>query len=288
MPMSSVHFSREDEYRLTDLLDKQRRGETLSDEETTQLVTLQETYQLFINASVQRLQEGAPSPNSSDQSNMFSGDALGKVGKAAYFWGSLVATAVPGFLGVRTGLVKDFEHWNWIVDHLLLGGLPVITKVGTSGNHLEQLKQQLESRGEWLACVVACMEPEELDGFGINVIQFAKEADWRSTINPDLDYILLAMEDGAANTTTGAMARTVERMDHWLKLGKAVYVHCKAGKGRSWMTVVCYLTTLAGMPYDVATDLVRQRRGQISPSADQKIFARNFPLSYAKMKSLNS
>lgn len=70
-------------------------------------------------------------------------NTINKASKAVYFWGSLVATAVPGYLGKKTGLTSQFLHWNYIIPHLLLGAIPIVTQVGASGDHLDQLRRQL-------------------------------------------------------------------------------------------------------------------------------------------------
>lgn len=225
----------------------------------------------------------APAPHDGSAADYRVAESIHKASKAVYFWSSLVATAVPGYLGKKTGLTSQFMHWNYIAPHLLLGAIPVVTQVGTSGNHLDQLRRQLDERGEQLGLVVACLEDDELNGFGVNLIQFAKEMDWRRHVNPALMYVRVPMEDTKATVAFEAVAAAVERLHECIALQRqTAYVHCKAGKGRSWMIVMCYLTTYGGLEHDVAARLVQEQRGQINPSLSQQCFAREFALRYAQ------
>lgn len=278
------------------LQQRKAQGETLSEDDVASLRMIQGRYQLFIEEGDRRLIEGATLFNAEPDGSFLSSntvtymsDSLSKASKAAYFWGSLVATAVPGYLGRKTGLVTDFLHWNYIIDHVILGALPVVTQVGSSGNHLVLLKEQLAGRADTLGMIVACLEEEEMSGFGINVIEFAKEADWRRYVNPNIEYVLLPMEDTTAKVRFEDVAEAIEAMHRCVKgRQQSVYVHCKAGKGRSWMVVMCYLVSYGGYAYADAEALVARKREQVNPSGTQQCCAREFPLRFAMWKSLKS
>lgn len=290
-------FTREEETRLNQLQYRVEHNNSLTEDESLELARLKRRYHTFIEEGERRLREGAPQPRQtsststattqSDGEEGAMSTAFARAGRAAYFWGSLVATAVPGYVGRMTGVTSDFLHWNWITQNVILGAIPVVTQVGSSGNHLLQLKEQLEQRHETLGLVVACLEEEELDGYGMNVIQFAKEADWRRTIQPDIEFVHLPMADTTAGTPLPAVAKAVMRMEECIKRRhQSVYVHCKAGKGRSWMVVMCYLTTCGGMAFAEAAEAIQEKRVQVNPSPAQKQFAEQFPFRFAHWKSL--
>ncbi|KPA79414.1 hypothetical protein ABB37_05259 [Leptomonas pyrrhocoris] len=291
-------FTRTEEVRLHLLQYRAEHNEPLTEAEALELAHLKRRYHSFIEEGERRLREGAvlpPPKPSSVASPTSDGElddagvtaAFARAGRAAYFWGSLVATAVPGYVGRMAGVTTDFLHWNWVADKVVLGAIPVVTQVGSSGNHLLQLKEQLEQRHETLGLVVACLEEEELDGYGMNVIQFAKEADWRKNINADVEFVHLPMTDTTASTPLPAVAKAVMKMEECIRQrGQTVYVHCKAGKGRSWMVVMCYLTTYGGMAFAEAAEVIQEKRVQVNPSAVQKQFAEQFPFRFAQWKSL--
>ncbi|KAG5502751.1 hypothetical protein JKF63_04518 [Porcisia hertigi] len=293
-PQVSTPFTREDESRLYLLQQRAEEGGSLTASESLELAHLKRRYHTLLEEGEQTLHSSALAPmsgsgaTSADEEGEWSTTAtLSRAGKAAYFWGSLMATALPGYVGRVTGVTTDFLHWNWITEHVVLGAIPVVTQVGSSGDHLSQLRAQLKERNQTLGLVIACLEKEELNGFGMNVIQFAKEAEWRKFVNPQVEYLHLPMADTTAATPLPAVYEAVVRMEACIAQRKqTVYVHCKAGKGRSWMVTMCYLTTFGGMSYPEAAELIRQRRVQVNPSLSQSRFAEQFSLNFAQWRSL--
>ncbi|EAN94983.1 hypothetical protein, conserved [Trypanosoma cruzi] len=282
--MSSSIYSREDEKRLSELLERVNWGGELSEEERLELARLKRLYQEFIEEGERRLRlrgghEKAAATNSDGPGDVLLTlqESVACAGKAAYFWGSLVATLVPGYFGRKVGLTSGFLHWNFITDRLILGALPVVTRVGSSGNHLVQIREQLESRKQKLGLVIACLEDAEVQGFGLQMISFADESSWHEYVSPAVRYIRLPMPDTTANISFGSVLYAVKQMHHCIKEQNCVvYVHCKAGKGRSWMVTMCYLTSYGGMTFDDAEQLIRFTRSQINPSPSQRAFAAQF------------
>ncbi|GET89113.1 hypothetical protein, conserved [Leishmania tarentolae] len=286
-------FTQEEVSRLGHLQELSDGGGSLTEAEDFELCQLKHRYETLIEERKRALCAGSqPQASGGGTTNTEEGESstsatLSRAGKAAYFWGSLMATALPGYVGRVTGVTADFLHWNWITEHVVLGAIPIVTQVGSSGDHLSQLRVQLQERNQTLGLVIACLEEEELNGFGMNVIQFAKEADWRKLVNPQVDYVHLPMADTTASTPLAAVAEAVMRMEACIKERKqTVYVHCKAGKGRSWMVTMCYLTTCGGMPFSEAVELIQQKRIQVHPSPSQKQFAEEFPFHFAQWRSL--
>lgn len=305
-----VLFTRENERRLEALRSQSdpRTGGSLpplTPDEEKELATLEAQYQQFLDEGERRLRagisthiedehmsssnnpEGSTSTASSTSwlstaANMVGPlssitDTAGTVGRAAYFWTSLIGTAVPGYIGKKVGITSDFDHWNFITDRLILGALPVITKVGTSGNHLTLLRTQLEERQQRLGLVVACLGEEEMLGFGVNLLEFAREHHWHEFVSPRVEYCYVPMIDGTAEVTMENARNAVDRMHEILDIRKeCAYVHCKAGKGRSWMLVMCYLATYGGRTFENAEALVSMTRRQVNPSRVQREFARDF------------
>ncbi|CUG89653.1 protein tyrosine kinase, putative [Bodo saltans] len=267
----------------------------LSEEEIVELAALDEKYQSFLDEGVRRLQNAnaacdassssagvtqrqADSTTTTTVSSWTDGvvSAASQFSRAAYFWGSLVGTAVPA-VAKKIGITDHFDHWNFITDRLILGALPVMTQVGSLGNHLAQLREQLETRKQTLGLVVACLGMEEMNGFGVQVVEFAREEHWHAHIGPAVEYVYLPMHDGTADVTMEHVRLAVDRLHEVLDGKKeCAYVHCKAGKGRSWMVVVCYLATYGGRTFENAEALVFMARHQVNPSSSQREFAKDF------------
>ncbi|KAI6649715.1 Phosphatidylglycerophosphatase and protein-tyrosine phosphatase 1-like isoform X1 [Oopsacas minuta] len=58
--------------------------------------------------------------------------------------------------------------------------------------------------------------------------------------------------------------------------GKSVYVHCKAGRGRSTTVVACYLMDKHGITPDEAVMRIRERRSHIRMCAEQMNAVRTY------------
>jgi len=187
-----------------------------------------------------------------------------------------VATAVPGYLGRKLGLTTDFKHWNWITDKLILGALPVKSQVGTSGDHLSKLRAQLDEFHQKIGLIVSCVQPEEFEGYGISALQFVKPNDWTEALGVT-DFCLIPMLDFGTGVSFDQLVEATDRMSNVIhNQGQCVYVHCKAGKGRSWVVTMCYLIAQEGMTFAAAEDLVKSRRHQVSPSESQVAKVKEF------------
>lgn len=291
-------WTRENEHELEALVAQEAAQETpLTPAQRARLAQLSETYQAFLDQGIARLEAGARERNDALSGGGGSlvggalsvagtavgatGRALAAVGKGAFFWGSLLGTAVPGYLGKHVmGLTPNFCHWNWISDRLILGAIPVVTQFGGSGNHLALLGKQTAERGAPIGLVVSCVEQAELDGYGVGVLKFAGPAAWAQTLGV-MSYEHLPMPDNSADVAYEDVRRVVDRMHVAMHERRtACYVHCKAGKGRSWMVVMCYLLTHGGMAFDTAAVAVKGARAQVNPCASQRQFAQSFALRW--------
>ncbi len=78
---------------------------------------------------------------------------------------------------------------------------------------------------------------------------------------PTLDFHSPSEED---------MLRGVEFMQEQADAGKSIYVHCKAGRGRSVTLGVCYLVASHGIGRQEAYDRIKQIRPQIDRGIVQR------------------
>ena len=287
-----ILFSRDDERRLQGFGDRLRRGEDLTLPESSEMERLIALHKSFLDEGERRLREGVEgvpdSPRRRSSANHRDGDqegsttsTWGSVVNGAYFWTSLVATAIPGYLGKHTGLMKDHNHWSFLTEQLLLGALPVLTSFGVGGNHLQVIKKRMDERSQTMGLVVACLDSDEMQGYGIKMVQFAQERDWREQVNPKMEYVHVPMPDGSAGTTMEAVRSAVDKVHDVVCRGECVYIHCKAGKGRSWLVAVCYLSTHGGRTLDNAVQLVKLARYQVNPSPCQVEFVNDFKKKFS-------
>ncbi len=135
------------------------------------------------------------------------------------------------------------KNYNQITDDLYLGALP---------NQLSGDGKKLKKEG--IGAVLSVNEPWERDPMGLSVPY--QKGDWKGLcINLHKldvhDHKLLDNEalDQAADTIHGE-----------IQAGNKVYVHCRAGVGRSAMAVAAYLVKYKGFSVEKARSLIKQQR----------------------------
>ena len=123
----------------------------------------------------------------------------------------------------------------WVIPgQLLAGEYP-------GGQTREETEQRL---GKLLAAGVGCFidltQPDELDAYD-------------HLLPPDVDYMRKPVRDHGVPARRDHMADIQMCIDHAMRVGRLVYVHCRAGIGRTGMTVGCFLVE-RGLPGPEALD----------------------------------
>eukprot|EP00116_Pleurobrachia_bachei_P010737 sb/3470999/ len=70
------------------------------------------------------------------------------------------------------------------------------------------------------------------------------------------------------------------------KEGYKTYVHCKAGRGRSASTVICYLIFRYNISVEWALSILKRQRFEVSPKPAQLLRARQFREVYSSIPEL--
>ncbi len=128
-----------------------------------------------------------------------------------------------------------WHRWDWVNDDVLLGALPVRADLA-----------KLQAMGVG-AVVNLC---DEFAGY----VDALGELGLEQLHLPILDY----HSPQEAEVLAG-----IRFMVGQVGAGRKVYVHCKAGRGRSATLVLCYLMASAGMTADEAYEKVRAARPQV-------------------------
>lgn len=155
------------------------------------------------------------------------------------------------------------EWWNVIpISHngfeplfgVMLGALPLKNK-----GHIEKICN------EGVGAILSAVEPFETHSLGI-FSEPVTPSDWkahgvhhRSIVTPD--YVGIKQSQ---------ILEGVETLHQWIQDGKRVYVHCKAGRGRSATLVICYLMKYSGIDnVESAIAYVTRCRPQIILNPEQ-------------------
>uniref|UniRef100_A0A0N5ALM4 Phosphatidylglycerophosphatase and protein-tyrosine phosphatase 1 n=1 Tax=Syphacia muris TaxID=451379 RepID=A0A0N5ALM4_9BILA len=145
-------------------------------------------------------------------------------------------------------LVRNYlqpKKWSWynrIDDVVILGGLPFQSTA----------KQLLK---ENVGGVVCCTEDYELRA----AFNAMKPADW---LNLSVAVHQVPMKDFTGAAPINDINMAVAFIKGIGKSGKSVYVHCKAGRTRSALIVMCYLMQKNNWMANVAFDYVKMHRPQ--------------------------
>jgi atypical dual specificity phosphatase len=128
-------------------------------------------------------------------------------------------------------LLKRRRWWDWIDDWVLLGAFP-------SARHIEKLK--LAGVGAVVnTCREHCGPQEEYRRAGIEQLHL-----------PIIDFVSPSLDDVRA---------AVAFIHAQIARGRKVYVHCKAGRGRSATVALCYLISKGLTPEQAQLLLIQKR-----------------------------
>lgn len=166
--------------------------------------------------------------------------------------------------------------WSRIAPfNLYLGAIPLKNEGHLEGIHalgvtrVLSVVEDFEIEDGWFNIPV---KKEEWESLGIEMIQI-KAA----------DFLPLKLEE----IETG-----VEYLASLLEAGETVYVHCKAGRGRSATIVICYLMKYHSLSFDEAYQFVYDFRPQINLNVEQQkaifdYFGLDVPKTYSYWEYLS-
>jgi atypical dual specificity phosphatase len=138
---------------------------------------------------------------------------------------------------------KRLNWWDSITNEITLGALPL---------KKNQLKEIIDQENK---AVLSVVEKHELKGIGVFSDPVTEE-DW---IEAKVEQKILSVMDTDAPSIE-QIQEGVKFMRSHIELGQKVYVHCKAGKGRSPLIVICYLMCHENMDYANAFKFVKNKR----------------------------
>jgi protein-tyrosine phosphatase len=121
---------------------------------------------------------------------------------------------------------EKWAWWNQINEDVVLGALPLKSK-----GHIEELIEQ-----EKIGAVLTMVEPFELHRPALFHEAVTAE-DWAAYGIVHKEMPVVDVTSPAPERIKSAVAFIQEQIDQ----GRRVYVHCKAGIGRSAVIVICYL-----------------------------------------------
>jgi atypical dual specificity phosphatase len=145
----------------------------------------------------------------------------------------------------------------------------LLTKIGDAYRRLHGMMTDKPTNFSWIieGRLAGCGLPVSQNEFGwvvdqgiksvVTVREMPLPSDWFN--GSDIDYLHLAVEDfGAPNIEE--LVQAVNFIDQQISSGKAVMVHCAAGKGRTGAVLAAYLVKKQNLTAEQAIEKVRGMR----------------------------
>ncbi|KAJ0803272.1 putative phosphoric monoester hydrolase [Helianthus annuus] len=145
---------------------------------------------------------------------------------------------------VRNKIQTEFRWWDRVDQFVLLGAVPFPTDV----LHLKELG----------VCGVVTLN-ESYETLVPTSLYHAHGID--HLVIPTRDYLFAPSNDD--------ICKAVKFIHENASVGKATYVHCKAGRGRSTTIVLCYLVKHKQMTPDAAYEYVKSIRPRVRLASSQ-------------------
>jgi atypical dual specificity phosphatase len=137
--------------------------------------------------------------------------------------------------------------WDWVDDDVLLGALPFPADV-----------PKLKSIGIGAVINTCCEYAGPLELYA--------QAGIETLYIPTIDFTPPSIED---------LRTAVAFMHAQIAKGRKVYVHCKAGRGRSATVVMCYLIS-KGMTANAAQKLLLEKRPHVMADLEERTVVKQF------------
>ena len=144
--------------------------------------------------------------------------------------------------------------WNDLGNGIVIGALPLKTE-----DHVNVLKEQCN-----ISAIVTMNEDFELSpSFWVDPVH---PTEW---CEANISVMQLATPDFRPPSLEN-IRKAISFIHYMVTRDKKVYVHCKAGRGRSAVVVMCYLIKYENMSADDAFAFLKEKRPQINMSQKQR------------------
>jgi hypothetical protein len=193
-----------------------------------------------------------------------------------------LGTILPELLTISSS-TRQLNHWNEIIDGLFLGALPIETEFLSLGNDGVKIMNECKIKNRTLGLVTSVMNQFEFNGEGLIFLKPISREFWESK---NVEHLLKPMDDFGGNIQIEEIKETVDRWKVIIDQGKCVYVHCKAGKGRSFTFLAAYLLLNTDLSLQQIFNLIKRQRPQISPNLSQYKTLHWFRKAYSQDKSM--
>lgn len=151
-------------------------------------------------------------------------------------------------------VLKVRNWWDPIDDHVVLGAYPFAGDVAALA--------KLGIAGVVNTCEEYAGPVQQYQKFGIDQFHM-----------PTVDFTHPRYDD---------VCRAVEFIQSYVDRDKKVYIHCKAGRGRSATVAICWVMKSQNMSAQAAQEYLLKKRGHINSRLPQRPVVQQFESQHAK------
>ena len=180
-----------------------------------------------------------------------------------------VVSVVPRFIPY---FKNNRPWWSSVIPGLKVGAIPIM-----NWDHGSLLLNDCLSDGKALGLIVSCCEDFELAGSGLGIVTPIPPRYW---LEKKANHLQVKMPDFTGGVPLEQIHLSVKEIHKTIQDDKTAYVHCKAGRGRSIVMVVCYLMQFLDLSPDEAITLVSEKRSEVSLSKAQYEFIEAYRVRY--------
>jgi len=160
---------------------------------------------------------------------------------------------------------EDKPWWNEVIENLIIGAIPLL-----NWDHLTTLVEMLGVKA-----VLSMNELHELSTSGLCSIPVTQEQ-WEEK---GVEFMQIESEDFLPPSLEN-IDRGVEFVHVHIQQAHKTYVHCKAGRGRSAIIVICYLMKYHRQNVGEALSFLTAKRPQIHMNDDQLACLHQYKAQY--------
>lgn len=193
-------------------------------------------------------------------------------------------------ISLQYQMAVGYDHWNIILGDtdnpndtlglLILGALPIKNTVYipsnvflSTKNHDQELIKLCNDKNKPLKIIISAIQDFEKAG-NYTLLDPIKTLDWQKN---NIKQLHVKIPDNGFNLPYEELGIIIDEIDKAILRGESCYVHCKAGRGRSWTIIMAYL--LKYTEYNSvgeAQAYVKSKRDQVSPSQQQLDYIKGF------------
>lgn len=183
------------------------------------------------------------------------------------------------FLGTKlyNAFKVKYNYFDWITPDILLGSIAKEKGKKTQATPAE-IKAACQAQGKPLGLVIAVVDHHEMRDKSSAQWDKKHGIPWRQLALVDLAGAQGIKNENPFDSNSKLhepLKDLLQEIANTIARGESVYIHCKAGKSRSWLISMACLMGVYKLSFDEAKLVLELNRPQVSPGSDKFVDVAN-------------